>query len=186
MSSKPRIPIVTILVAIMAFSGGVVVSPYLLSLGSTAQQQVVTTVITTVPTSMSQTSVSQISSSSTQVQQATSAAQKPKWTTPSTNVVSWSQAASYVGQTKTVEGTIVYVGTSGGTVFLDFHYPYQGYFYGVIFSSDVSNFRCSPAQFYYNKEVRITGYIQPYKGTPEIIVRSPSQIEVAYVGFPCS
>lgn len=167
--------VTSILIAIMAFSGGVVVSPYLLSLGTPAQPQVVTTVFTT-----------EQPTASTTVQQTTSASQKPKWTTPSTSVISWTQAASYVGQTKTVEGTIVYVGTSGGTIFLDFHYPYQGYFYAVIFSSDVSKFRCSPTQFYLNKEVRITGYIQLYKGTPEIIVRSPTQIEVTYVGFTCS
>lgn len=161
-------------------------SPYLLSLGTPAQPQAVTTVFTTAPSSTSQTLVSQVSSSSTSVQQTTSASQKPKWTTPGTSVISWTQATSYVDQTKTVEGTIVYVGTSGGTIFLDFHYPYQGYFYAVIFSSDVSSFRCSPAQFYSNKEVRITGYVQLYKGTPEIIVRSPTQIEVAYVGFSCS
>jgi DNA/RNA endonuclease YhcR with UshA esterase domain len=29
----------------------------------------------------------------------------------------------------------------------------------------------------------VTGQIQMYQGAPEIIVRNPSQIEVAYMGF---
>ena len=98
-------------------------------------------------------------------------------------MISYTQAGSYVNQLKTVEGTIVYTAVSGGNVFLDFHYPYQGYFYVVIFSSSVGNFKFSPASFYMNKEVRVTGTIVLYKGTPEIIVNTPSQIEVAYMGF---
>jgi micrococcal nuclease len=96
-------------------------------------------------------------------------------------VIQYTQAGNYVDQVKTVEGTIVYTYVSGSNVFLDFHYPYQGYFY--VYIPSTSNFRFSPASFYLNKEVRVTGTIVLYKGTPEIIVNSPSQIEVAYVGF---
>jgi hypothetical protein len=96
-------------------------------------------------------------------------------------MIQYTQAGSYVGQSKTVEGTIVYTYIYGSNVFLDFHYPYQGYFYAYIPST--SNFRFSPASFYLNKEVRVTGTIVLYNGTPEIIVYSPSQIEVAYMGF---
>jgi hypothetical protein len=96
-------------------------------------------------------------------------------------VIQYTEAGSYVGQVKTVEGTIVYTDVSGPNVFLDFHYPYQGYFYAYIPSA--SNFGFSPASFYLNKEVRVTGTIVLYNGTPEIIVYSPSQIEVAYMGF---
>ena len=109
-----------------------------------------------------------------------------KWINPNGNVFLWSVAGQYIGQTGTIQGIIVYTYVSSkGTVFLDFHYPYQGYFYAVIFVGDLSNFRFQPSSFYLNKDVRITGTIQlsPYNGAPEIIVRSPSQIEVAYIGF---
>jgi hypothetical protein len=96
-------------------------------------------------------------------------------------VIQYTQAGSYVGQRKTVEGTIVYTYVYGSNVFLDFHYPYQGYFY--VYIPSASNFNFSPASFYLNKEVRVTGAIVLYEGTPEIIVNSPSQIEVAYTGF---
>jgi len=107
---------------------------------------------------------------------------RPKWLA-NTNVVSYLQAANYVGQSKTVEGSIVRTYASTGTVFLDFHDPYQGYFVAVIFSSDAKNFPFPADSFYRNKEVRITGTIQLYQGAPEIIVHSPSQIEVACMGF---
>jgi len=107
---------------------------------------------------------------------------RPKWLA-NTNVIPYQQAASYDGKSITVEGTIVYTNLDAGTTFLDFHYPYQGYFYVVIFSSDRGNFAFAPESFYRNKEVRITGSIQLYKGSPEIIVHSPSQIEVACMGF---
>lgn len=115
-----------------------------------------------------------------------SVAQGSEWITPNANVITWTSAGYYVGQNTIVEGAIVYTYVSKGTSFLNFHNPYQGYFYGVVFASDSNNFKCSIAQFYLNKEVRITGMIQLDNGVPEIIVHAPSQVEVAYQGFTCS
>jgi len=103
------------------------------------------------------------------------------------NVISWQDTKNYEGETKTVEGTIV--GTyrsSSNAVYLHFHDPYQGYFYAVIFSSDLKNFPFKPEDFYRGKEIRVTGLIQFYQGSrdhPEITVKNPSQIEVANMGF---
>jgi hypothetical protein len=85
-------------------------------------------------------------------------AQNQKWGTPNPPVISWTATSNFVGQYVTVEGTIVYTyytASGGGTNFLDFHYPYEGYFYGVIFSSDSGKFKCSITQFYLNKEVHM-------------------------------
>ncbi len=115
---------------------------------------------------------------------ATSPVTNAKWLPATGNVISWSQASNYVGQYVTVEGTVVYTFfSSTSTTFLDFHYPFQGYFHAIIFASDLSSFSFSPSSFYLNKDVRITGTIQLYNGDPEIVVSSPSQIEVAYMGF---
>ena len=182
----------TILLVIVAFSAGLAIGPYITPYRSTQNLGPMTvTVVTTVENTLFTTP-----RVSTQVYQTTSAAmsqtptvttttgQRPKWISSSTNVVSYLQAASYVGQSKTVEGAIVRTFVSSkGTVFLDFHDPYQGYFEVTIFASDVKNFQFSPASFYLNKEVRVTGTIELYQGAPEIIVHSPSQIEVAYMGF---
>jgi hypothetical protein len=154
----------TILIVIIAFSAGFAIGPW-------TRPPVTVTVTSTVHDTVSVTTTT-----------CTTSSPKGKWL-PNANVVSYLQAANYVGQSKTVEGTIVRTYVSKGTVFLDFHDPYQGYFVAVIFSSDIKNFPFPPDSFYRNKEVRITGTIQLYQGAPEIIVHSPSQIEVANMGF---
>lgn len=142
----------------------------------------VITSVMTIPTTV--THYIDITSSTPSTSQITSpTSERAKWISSNTNVISYTQAASYAGQPKTVEGTIVRTYASNGNVFLDFHNPYQGYFYAVIFSSSVGNFKFQPASFYLNKDVRITGPIQMYQGSPEIIVNTPSQIEVANMGF---
>jgi hypothetical protein len=171
---------VTILITIIAFSAGLALGPYVTTYRSIQSQEPVTV---TQSLTVAMTVVSTSSTISTTPSQ-TPTTITGKWLGSSANVVSYLQAANYVGQSKTVEGKIVRTYVSNkGTVFLDFHDPYQGYFQVTIFSSDVKNFQFSPASFYLNKEVRVTGTIELYQGAPEIIVHSPSQIEVAYMGF---
>ena len=109
----------------------------------------------------------------------------PKWISSDANVVSYLDANRYVGQTKTVEGEIVrtYRYEPGNVIFLNFHDPYQGYFTVIIWRENWKNFPFAPEVFYKGKEVRVTGLIYDYKGTPQIEVTSPKQIEVAYMGF---
>jgi hypothetical protein len=188
---RKRLEVMAILaiIVVSSVSIGIIIAPYLGRIANPSQYQVgqvqtsssqvfTTSAITTSSSPFYSTSSSLLHWSST-----STSPEKQKWTGSNANVISYTQAASYVGQVRTVEGTIVYTYVSGGTVFLDFHFPYQGYFYAVIFASDTSSFKFSPNSFYLNKEVRITGTIQLYQGSPEIIVRSPSQIEVAYMGF---
>lgn len=169
-----KISIAAILIVI-AFSAGIVVWSYTSHLASQPYLTVTSSVSFTVTSTYSPvTSSPTFASTPTQ----------PEWLTTSYQVIQYTEASNYVGQSVTVEGMIVFTYTSDtGTTFLDFHYPYQGYFYAVIFVGDLSNFRFQPSSFYLNKEVRITGMVQLYNGVPEIIVRSPSQIEVAHMGF---
>lgn len=93
-------------------------------------------------------------------------------------VIQWDEAQKYYGQTVTVEGKIVGTYNSGKACFLNFHPDYKKYFTAVIFKSAFSRFPSNPEDFYYGKEVHITGKIKEYKGKPEIILNSPSQITV--------
>ncbi|MEW6141613.1 MAG: hypothetical protein AB1597_00445 [Chloroflexota bacterium] len=56
-------------------------------------------------------------------------------------------------------------------------YPNQG-FTVVIWGRDRSKFPSSPEKFYEGKTISVTGLIEEYRDVPEIIVTSPSQIEV--------
>ena len=102
--------------------------------------------------------------------------QKPK--SIDKDVVSWKDADRYYGKIKTVEGKIVDTHNSGKACFLNFHSNWKVDFTAVIFSSDFYKFPSNPEDYYYGKKVRVKGLIKEYQGKPEIILKSPSQIEV--------
>ena len=104
-------------------------------------------------------------------------------------IISWEEAASYIGQHKVVEGTIVgtyyAADTKSQPTFLDFHKPYQDYFKCIIWGGDrerfVMAFPPNPESYLLNKHVQVTGLLEEYpegSGVPEMILRDPSQIEV--------
>jgi micrococcal nuclease len=93
-------------------------------------------------------------------------------------IISWRDAENYYGQIKTVEGKIVASNNTGKVCFLNFHEDWRRYFTAVIFSSDFDKFPPHPEDYYLNRTVRITGLIKEYRTKPEIIVKSPSQIEI--------
>ena len=76
-----------------------------------------------------------------------------------------------------VEGTIVNTFNTGTVCFLNFDTDYQ-YFTAVIFASDFLGFPFIPEVFYLGKTVQIIGIIKEYKGSPEIIVKTPHQIRI--------
>jgi micrococcal nuclease len=94
------------------------------------------------------------------------------------NVVHWRDAADYYGQNRTIEGTIVASNNTGKVCFLNFHEDWKRYFTAVIFSSDFDEFPAHPEDYYLNRKVRVHGLIKEYRGKPEIILKSPGQIEI--------
>jgi len=86
------------------------------------------------------------------------------------------EAAKHVGETVTVTGKVESFHQSGkGNIFLNMGgaYPNQA-FTAFIPSGSAGQF--TNAQQYDGKTVSVSGKIQLYKGKPEIIVNSPSQI----------
>ncbi|MBU7047110.1 MAG: thermonuclease family protein [Theionarchaea archaeon] len=92
-------------------------------------------------------------------------------------VIDWRDADKYYNQYVIVEGTIVDTFNSGTVCFLNFDTNYQ-YFTAVIFASDFPGFPFIPEDFYLGKKVQIIGIIKEYKGSPEIIVKTPHQIRI--------
>jgi DNA/RNA endonuclease YhcR with UshA esterase domain len=86
------------------------------------------------------------------------------------------EAAKHVGETATITDTVDGVHQSGkGNIFLNMggKYPNQA-FTAFIPSSSAAQF--SNPQQYEGRTVSVSGKISLYKGKPEIIVNSPSQI----------
>jgi hypothetical protein len=93
-------------------------------------------------------------------------------------VIDWRNAAKFIGDYVTVEGKIVGSYKSSKVCFLNFHPDYKKYLTLVIFSSDFNEFPLHPNKFYLDKKVQAKGRIKEYKGKPEIILESPSQIKI--------
>ena len=93
-------------------------------------------------------------------------------------MVSWQEAANFVGQTITVEGQIVNTYNSDKVIFLNFDQDYRNSFKVVIFPDAWSLFPDSPDIYFQDKMVRVTGSIKIYQNSPEIIVDQPDQIEI--------
>ena len=96
-------------------------------------------------------------------------------------VVDACRASKYLGKKIIVQGKVVdaYRSPKSNTVFLNFEksYPNQC-FTAVIFSSEISKVVNHPENYYKNKIVRVLGRVTKYKGRAEIILDSPSQIEI--------
>lgn len=92
------------------------------------------------------------------------------------------QAKDHVGQVATVCGKVMsshYAYRSRGRpTFLDLDRPYPNQlFVVVIWGEDRAKFG-RPEERYLDKGICVTGLIRLYRGVPETIARTPSQIEV--------
>lgn len=96
---------------------------------------------------------------------------------PPTSVVSWKDAGAFLGQTVTIEGRIVDTHDTGAITFLNFSSS-RDQFVAVVFAADYGNFPQPPVELYKGKKVWLTGKVTEHKGAPQIIVKSPEQIEV--------
>lgn len=96
--------------------------------------------------------------------------------------VSSDNADSLIGQQAIIEGNVVstnYASSSrGAPTFLDFHDPYQGHFIVVIWGDYRSNFSKQPEETYRNQHVCVSGTVQAYAGSSEIVVETPGQIQI--------
>jgi micrococcal nuclease len=94
-------------------------------------------------------------------------------------VIDWKNSEKYINQHVIVKGTIVDTYNSGEVCFLHFHSDQKSHFTVVIFACDFLNFPITPDVYYRGKKVAIIGVIQEYKGSPEIIVKTPDQIRIS-------
>lgn len=100
--------------------------------------------------------------------------------------ISWSQAIDHVGEKLKVCGTVVdtnYEPTvNGQPTFLSIgkKYPDPQRFTVLIWGRDRGNFESAPESYYQGKYITVTGLIEMYQGSAEIIVSKPSQICVKH------
>jgi len=93
-------------------------------------------------------------------------------------VISWQDAGKYVGQIKTVEGTVVDVKVLEKISLLNFHTDYKKHFSAVIFPENYAKFPEKLNATYLGKKIKVTGEIVLYKEKPEIVLKDIKQIEI--------
>ena len=96
--------------------------------------------------------------------------------------ISGYDARNYIGEIKTVCGPVVdtfYARTSKGRpTFLNFHEPHPNHpFVAVIWGDMRDDFGGSPESLFLGRMLCVRGLIESYKGKPQIILRSLSQIQ---------
>jgi hypothetical protein len=100
------------------------------------------------------------------------------------NAVDWSQASAYVGQHVRVIGPVVggmfAEQSSGQPTFLDMGrtFPDAGRFTVVIWIEDRGKFPPNPETYYRGHTVCVTGTVELFRGSPQIVARSPEQLEI--------
>ncbi len=98
--------------------------------------------------------------------------------------ISWNKADDYVGEFRTVCGPVVdshFASTTGGEpTFLNLGKPYPDpdRFTVLIWGEDRSKFTNEPEDYYFQKEICVSGMIEEYQGSMEIVVDKPSQIKI--------
>jgi len=99
-------------------------------------------------------------------------------------IIEVAEAASHVGESATVCGTVssaAYLGrTSGTPTFLDLGRPYPDQLFTVVIWGTARGlFEDEPEALFDGRRICVTGTIVEYKGKPQIVVDDPSQIEIA-------
>ena len=97
-------------------------------------------------------------------------------------VYSWDAPKLYdgslYGKEVKVELTVVDSKNTGKACFLNASENWKKDFTAVIFQSDYYKFPNNPEKYYYGKKLRVKGTLKEYQGKPEIILKSPAQIEI--------
>lgn len=95
----------------------------------------------------------------------------------SDEIISTKDVGDYIGKTVTVEGYVADVVIRPKVNYLNFDGKFPKHtFTAVIFPKDAENFE--DLNVFRNKNVRVKGKIEMYRGRPQIIVNSPEQINI--------
>lgn len=99
----------------------------------------------------------------------------------SADTISPEEAINHIGQQATVCGNVSSTHfasrSKGQPTFINLNRPYPKQIFTIlIWGSDRSKFPGAPENYYSSKRICASGRIQQYRGTPEIIARSATQI----------
>ena len=97
--------------------------------------------------------------------------------------LSTDEASNHLGEIKSVYGVVVSTHynekTPNSPIFLNLDKAYPEHIFTIfIVAAARDSFDWFPEIYYLNKKISVTGLISEFKGNPEIVVNSPSQIKL--------
>lgn len=95
-----------------------------------------------------------------------------RWNSPGLN------DSNLDGKEVSVEFTVVLSHNSGRVCYLNSDTDYANHFAAIINSEDFGKFEVKPEIYYLNKKIMVTGVLEQHKERPQMVLRSPLQIEV--------
>lgn len=87
-------------------------------------------------------------------------------------------AADFLDTVQAVELEVVATKDTGKVTFLNSRQDYQGHFYVAIFPDDYAAFPAPPAEHFRGRCVVIQGRIELYRGSPQIVLREPGDLQL--------
>jgi len=100
--------------------------------------------------------------------------------------IPWSEAGNHAGETVTVEGDVAAASSTADQVVLEFAPGDASAFRVVLIIPMMTDLPRFPERLYQGKRVRASGVVRRFRGRPEMVLRSPGQIEVVDVAGPAS
>ena len=100
--------------------------------------------------------------------------------------IPWSEAGSHAGQNVTVEGDVAAASSTPDQLVLEFAPGDTSAFRVVLIIPMMTDLPRFPERLYQGKRIRASGVVQRFRGRPEMVLRSPGQIEIVDVAGPAS
>jgi hypothetical protein len=98
--------------------------------------------------------------------------------TPAAGEVHWRDALKHQGEEVSVVGRIVRTNNIGDITFLNFARDFHGTLTIVVKKESYGRFPEPPETAYMNRTVRVRGKVATYKGSPQIVISGPGEIEI--------
>lgn len=95
-------------------------------------------------------------------------------------IISFAEAELYLNQEVIVKGKIVNTAAVGSVNYLNFSNNYQDTLTVVIFNHNLNKFDYQPVDHILNKKIKVLGEIKLYKGSPQIVVDDPYDLEIEH------
>jgi len=96
-------------------------------------------------------------------------------------IVDAADALDHVGTAVTIEGDVALAHSDAESLVLELAPVGEKSFRAVLVRSLISSLPRSPERIYEGKRVRVSGIVQKFQGRPEMILESPSQIDIVDV-----